>query len=103
MHKYSIYAILIYMTSLPKFNEEWHLAASLKTSRAVFIYEKLLVGSQIKELRKKAHISQKTLAAKLKTSQSVIARLENGKQNCTISTLINLASFFGKKLNIKFQ
>ncbi|MEK7523492.1 MAG: helix-turn-helix transcriptional regulator [Patescibacteria group bacterium] len=91
------------MNKLPKFQQEQHLAQSLKTPHALEIYEKLFIGSQIKKLRIKAAMTQGDLAKKLKTSQSVIARIENGKQNLTIRTLVVLSVLFGKKISIRFH
>lgn len=90
------------MNKLPKFPDEHILALSLKTPHALEVYEKLFIGSQIKKLRLKAAMTQADLAKKLKTSQSVIARIENGKQNLTIRTLVILSVLFGKKISIKF-
>lgn len=91
------------MQRLPKFAEEKHLAETLKTPQALETYEKLLAGSQIKELRRKLKLTQKEIAAKLKTSQSVIARIEAGKQNCSIGLLVRLGFVFGKRLHIQFR
>lgn len=45
------------------------------------------IGLLIRELRKKQNITQKDFAKKVGTSQSVIARIEQGNQNLTISEL----------------
>lgn len=83
------------------YREEIELAGKLKTSRAREDYEKLLIGSTIQKLRKKAKISQKEMASYLKTTQSAIARMEAGKQNFTIQTLLKISFFFKKRLYIK--
>lgn len=88
---------------LPKFNEERHLAQSLQTPYAIENYEKLALGDQIKKMRLKAKMSQKQLAEKLKTSQSALARMETGKQNFTVSMLINISTVLGRRVNIRFQ
>lgn len=90
------------MDKLPKFPQESALAQSLKTFLAVEAYEKLSIGETIKKLRKKQGLTQKGLAIKLGTTQSVIARMENGKQNFTLATLLSIAHFLGKKLSIRF-
>ena len=48
-------------------------------------------------------MTQAELAKKLQTTQSAVARIENGKQNTTIQTLVKIARIFGRKLTIKFH
>lgn len=88
---------------LPKFEEEKQLAEHLKTPHALQTYEKLFLGAQIKKLRKRANMTQADLAKKLKTTQSVVARMEAGKQNFTIGLLITTSHALGKKIVIRFQ
>ena len=58
---------------------------------------------QIANEREKAGLSQKDLALKLKTTQSVISRIENGKQNISLDMLQNIANALGKKsVNVSF-
>lgn len=90
------------MSKLPKFADEILLTFKLKSPEALEKYEKIYIGEQIKRLRRKTGMKQQQLARKLKTSQSVIARIENGKQNLTLKTLTLIAHTFGKKLLIKF-
>lgn len=52
---------------------------------------------QIANEREKAGLSQKDLAHKLKTTQSVISRIENGKQNISLDMLQKIADALGKK------
>jgi len=66
-------------------------------------YEALLIAYYIVSLRKSAHMTQAELAKKLQTTQSAVARIENGKQNTTIQTLVKIARIFGRKLTIKFH
>ncbi|MBI4994980.1 helix-turn-helix transcriptional regulator [Candidatus Peregrinibacteria bacterium] len=87
---------------LPKFADEILLALKLKSPPALEEYEKLYIGAQIKKIRRKMGMKQLELARKLKTSQSVIARIENGRQNLTLKTLILIAHVLGKKLFVKF-
>lgn len=83
------------------FEEERRLAYRLKTPVALEAYEKSIIGQQVRRLRKKAGLTQKELAIKLKTAQSVVARIETGKQNLSVSTLTKLAIILGRKLVIK--
>lgn len=89
------------MTHLPKFPEEHALAQSLKTPYALEKFEKFQLGAQIKKFRKKSGMTQKDLAKKLKTSQSVIARIEAGQQNLTLRTLVNLSLILGAKFKVQ--
>ena len=58
---------------------------------------------QIANEREKAGLSQKDLALKLKTTQSVISRIENGKQNISLDMLQKIANALGKKsVNVSF-
>lgn len=56
------------------------------------------VGSLIRRLRRKKGITQKDFAEQTNTSQSVIARIEQGKQNLTISEVEK----YGTALDHKF-
>ncbi|MEK7172325.1 MAG: helix-turn-helix transcriptional regulator [Patescibacteria group bacterium] len=90
------------MGRLPKFADEILLALKLKSPLALEEYEKFYIGGQIKKIRRKTGMKQLELAQKLKTSQSVIARIENGKQNLTLKALTVIAHALGKKLLVKF-
>lgn len=58
---------------------------------------------QITNEREKAGLSQKDLALKLKTTQSVVSRIENGKQNISLDMLQKIANALGKEsVNISF-
>lgn len=87
---------------LPHFEHEHALAERLKTPQALETYEKLALGASIKKIRKKTGMKQSELAKKLKTSQSVIARIENGKQNVSLRVMVMVARVLDKKLIIRF-
>ena len=55
------------------------------------------------EARMKKGITQKKLAARLKTKQSVISRLETGRANPTVRFLQKLAAAFDTTLEINFR
>ena len=88
---------------LPRFDEEKHLATRLKSPAAVEKYEKFSLGEQIKKIRRREGLTQAGLAVKLGTTQSVIARIEAGKQNMSLRTLIALAAVLGKQLHISLR
>jgi len=64
--------------------------------------QRLEIAYQILQLRNKQKLSQKTLAEKLNTTQSVVARMEAGQQNFSIETLNKIASIFERELKIEF-
>lgn len=83
-----------------------YLKEQLKDRKFREAYEKegrrLEVAYQINRLRKKQRLSQKALAKKLDTTQSVIARIETGQQNFTVDTLQRIASALKCNLKIEF-
>jgi len=58
---------------------------------------KLELALKIAAAREKAGLTQKQLAVKLKTTQSVISRIETGKQNLSVDMLYKIAEAVGKK------
>jgi len=85
---------------------EQYLAQQMKNRafREAFEEEsqRLRVAYQILQLRKRQKLSQKELARKLNTTQSVVARMESGQQNFTTDTLQKIASMFKRDLRIEF-
>lgn len=59
--------------------------------------------SAIIEARARKGYTQETLAKKLRTKQSAIARIESGNANPSIEFLQKLAEALGKKLVIQFK
>jgi len=53
--------------------------------------------------RTKHNLTQKQLAGKLKTRQSVISRVENAQTTVTLSFLKRFATAFNAKLKISFE
>ncbi len=53
--------------------------------------------------RVKRNLTQKELAIKLKTKQSVLSRVENARTTPTVSFLKRLAAVLGTKLTISFD
>ncbi|MBU4331699.1 helix-turn-helix transcriptional regulator [Patescibacteria group bacterium] len=60
---------------------------------------------EIMTARKRAKMTQMEFAKKLQTSQSFVARVENGDQNLTIDVLMRMADVLSAKQKkpIKFQ
>jgi len=48
------------------------------------------IADKIKQRRKEKGLTQKALARKLKISQQMISRIENGKENISLLTLKNV-------------
>jgi len=85
---------------------EQYLAQQMKNKAFRRVYEeesrRLEIAYQILKLRKKQKLSQKELARKLNTTQSVVGRMEAGQQNFTTDTLQKIASAFKRELKIEF-
>ncbi|MCK5320488.1 helix-turn-helix transcriptional regulator [Candidatus Parcubacteria bacterium] len=63
------------------------------------------LAHEIMMARKKAKMTQIEFAKELKTSQSFVARAENGGQNLTINVLMRMADVLSikQKKSVKFQ
>ena len=61
------------------------------------------VITAIIEARRKHGLTQKKLAEKIGTTQSVIARLESGNANPSLAVLTKIAKALDAKLEIKFR
>ena len=53
--------------------------------------------------RLKANLTQKEVASRMKTTQSVVARLESGAQRPSLKTIENYAKALGKRVEINFK
>jgi len=93
--------------TLPKFNDA--LNKKLKNTefkqRHLLNLQRLDLAQDIVKLRQKTSLTQNDLAQKLKTSQSFVARVENGNQNITLDVLIRIANIFSaeQKSPVKLQ
>ncbi len=85
---------------------ERYLAQQMRNKAFRKAYEeesqRLEIAYQILQLRKQQKLSQKELAHKLNTTQSVVARMEMGQQNFTTSTLQKIASALKRDLKVEF-
>lgn len=61
------------------------------------------IAIAIAEARNKAGLSQAQLAKKLKTTQSVISRIENGNQNLSVQMLAKIAHLLGCDLRVQLK
>ena len=55
------------------------------------------------EARTRARLTQAELAARMKTTQSVVARLESGRSHPSTKTLAKVAKATGNRLRISFE
>ena len=84
-----------------------HIQESLKDSEFSsawveneFTYE---ISRQLIALRLKRGMTQKDVARQAGTTQSVIARIENGEQNISMKTLTKLAEALKADIKIELQ
>lgn len=63
-------------------------------------FESFKVGVLLKQARKEAGFTQEEIARKLKTTKSVISRIENHSKDIRLSTLEKFAIALGKKIHI---
>ena len=88
------------MTKVRDLHKKWS-----KDSKYRKAYEGLedefAVAREIIEARTRIGLTQAQLAKRMKTTQSVIARLESGKSKPSTATLQNLASATGTRLEIR--
>jgi len=61
-------------------------------------YERFKVGVMIESARTEAGLTQAELAKRMRTTRSVVSRLEKHTESCSIKTLERTASALGKKL-----
>jgi ribosome-binding protein aMBF1 (putative translation factor) len=61
------------------------------------------IAAEVIRARHRAGLSQEELAAKMKTSQSTIARLESGQTLPSTKTLLRLAEATGSKVEVKLS
>ena len=83
-----------------------HLAKELKDPEFRRYFDEygkqLETAYKILQLRKKQKLTQKQLAKKINTTQSVVARMEAGNQNFTLETLQRIASALNHNLKVDF-
>jgi len=60
------------------------------------------IAHKISELRQLESMTQQELAKRMGTSQSVISRIESGKQNLSIDYIHKIAAALGRKLSLSF-
>lgn len=76
----------------PEFKKAW------QESRLEYEIARAVIKARIKH-----KLTQKQLAKKLKTQQSVISRIENAKTTASLSFLQRLANTLGGNIEIRFR
>ena len=71
----------------------YHLSKQTTTERRNYIMSQLLkkVGSNVRLYRRKKNLTQKKLAEKSGIHQTYLSRIENGRINIFLTTLIKIA------------
>lgn len=59
------------------------------------------IGAQVRELREESKASQETFADKAGIDRAQLTRIEGGKINLTVRTLLKIARATGRKLHIR--
>ncbi len=94
------------MKNRPLTNFEEDLQQELQDPEFKKLYDQygieLEVAYSLLQIRKQKKMSQKTLAKKVGTTQSNIARIEAAHQNPSLRTLFKMSHALGKKLEIRF-
>ncbi len=85
------------LDKLPKLLEDPEFSAAWEERRDEFALAREIICTRVA-----AGLSQKELADKIGTTQSVIARLESGTHTPSVSTLKRVAVATNSKLNISF-
>lgn len=60
----------------------------------------LLIGGNLRQLRRQNNLTQSALADKLKVSQQLISRIESGRENISLLTLRKIVEKLGAQINI---
>ncbi|MBH8605908.1 helix-turn-helix domain-containing protein [Thermoactinomyces sp. CICC 10522] len=84
-----------------------YLAEQLKDPEFKKVWEagekEFQLRARLIELRKKRGLTQRDLARKLNTKQSVISRIENGEQNISLAYLNKIADALNAEVEIRFK
>ena len=66
-------------------------------------FETVKLGVLLKQARQDAGLTQEQVAEKLKTTKSVISRMENHATDIKLSTLEKFAASLGRKINVALE
>ena len=63
--------------------------------------DSFIIGEQLKAERAKAGLTQQQLAEKIGTKKSFISRIEKGRTDIQISTLVKLFNGLGRQVTVR--
>lgn len=90
------------MTKISDLHEKWSADADYREA-----YDRLGPEFELSccliEARSRARLTQAELAVRMKTSQSVVARIESGRSHPSTKTLEKVAKATGNQLRISFE
>jgi ribosome-binding protein aMBF1 (putative translation factor) len=90
------------MTRVEEFHKKWSKNPAYRKAYAD-LEEEYALAAAILSARAAAGMTQAELARRMRTTQSVIARLETGRVQPSTRTLERLAAATGTKLRITFE
>ena len=90
------------MTNVLDLHEKW-LADPKYRAEYDALEEEFSLAASLIEARLRAGLTQAELAVRMKTTQSVVARLESGRVRPSTSTLQKYATATGSKLRILLE
>lgn len=90
------------MTRIRELHKRWVKDATYREEYEA-LAEEFELATAIAKARSRAGLSQVELARRMKTTQSVIARLESGRGRPSTRTLDRFAKATGHKLRISFE
>jgi ribosome-binding protein aMBF1 (putative translation factor) len=90
------------MTTIDELHGKWSKDPAYRKAYEE-LEEEFQLAQALIEARTRAGMSQTQLAAKMKTSQSYVARLESGKVHPSTDALARFAKATGTRLRISFE
>ena len=90
------------MTKLSTLKSKWLKDPKVRKEYASMEHE-FMIASELIRARIKSNLTQKEVAEKMGTTQSVIARLESGNNLPSLKTILKYGEAIGRKVHIEFQ
>jgi ribosome-binding protein aMBF1 (putative translation factor) len=90
------------MGNYSRWDDVQKTSAPVAPERRAEIEQDLALGQLFYDMRTEAGLSQRELAARMGTTQSVISRLEEGSARNRIDTLARVATALGRHLVLSF-
>ncbi len=90
------------MTELKRLHKRWSREARYRKAYDA-LQDEFVIAQAMIDARKRAGLTQTEIAKRIKTTQSVIARLESGRSLPSGRTLQRYARATGSRLAIRFE